>query len=231
MRGNATNLQVFFTSSPRVDTSVIRSVTIETEPYLAQALSCAQGGDCEIGDTGPGGGIVFYVAAGTFTATGTACDTNCKYLEAAPYGWYNGSDDPEMAWSGNVDTQIGSTARNEVVGTGLANTLAILNQNSTAGTAAYEANDYSNNGLSDWYLPAEDELQLMYTNLKQASPSLGQFQNARYWSSTEYFWTKARELRFQDGTRETFGWLKTGNAFDNTPGAPSVVRVRPVRAF
>ncbi|NCZ88880.1 MAG: DUF1566 domain-containing protein, partial [Actinobacteria bacterium] len=48
------------------------------------ALSCAAGGACVVGDTGPGGGIVFYVAGATFTSTGSDCATACRYLEAAP---------------------------------------------------------------------------------------------------------------------------------------------------
>ncbi|MBJ7294354.1 MAG: hypothetical protein JHC78_12520, partial [Ilumatobacteraceae bacterium] len=52
-----------------------------------QTLSCATGGTCKVGDTGPGGGIVFYVAPKTFiqrAATGSMCKLDCKYLEAAP---------------------------------------------------------------------------------------------------------------------------------------------------
>ena len=52
-----------------------------------QTLSCATGGTCKVGDTGPGGGIVFYVAPKTFIqreATGSMCKLDCKYLEAAP---------------------------------------------------------------------------------------------------------------------------------------------------
>ena len=53
---------------------------------VTPVLSCAAGGACIVGDTGPGGGKVFYVRAegGTFTSTGSACNTACKYLEAAP---------------------------------------------------------------------------------------------------------------------------------------------------
>ena len=58
---------------------------VSTAPGVS-ALTCAQGGTCDVGDTGPGGGKVFYVRAeaGTFTSTGSACNTACKYLEAAP---------------------------------------------------------------------------------------------------------------------------------------------------
>ena len=53
---------------------------------VTPVLTCAEGAACAVGDTGPGGGKVFYVRAeaGTFTSTGSACNTACKYLEAAP---------------------------------------------------------------------------------------------------------------------------------------------------
>ena len=47
-------------------------------------VTCATGGVCIVGDTGPGGGVVFYVSATNFTSTGSDCGTTCKYLEAAP---------------------------------------------------------------------------------------------------------------------------------------------------
>ena len=51
---------------------------------LTVVRTCANGGDCIVGNTGPGGGIVFYVSAANFTSTGSDCNTTCKYLEAAP---------------------------------------------------------------------------------------------------------------------------------------------------
>ena len=43
------------------------SVTATAATTTTVALTCAQGGTCAIGDTGPGGGIVFYVSATNFT--------------------------------------------------------------------------------------------------------------------------------------------------------------------
>ncbi|MGA0782069.1 MAG: hypothetical protein ACO3Q4_11050, partial [Ilumatobacteraceae bacterium] len=50
----------------------------------ATAETCANGGECEVGDVGPGGGTVFYVhSSGTF-ACGVNLASMCRYLESAP---------------------------------------------------------------------------------------------------------------------------------------------------
>jgi hypothetical protein len=52
-----------------------------------------------VGDTGPGGGIVFYVSATVFTSTDSSCGTVCRYLEAAPNTWSGGVVDPYQLWA------------------------------------------------------------------------------------------------------------------------------------
>lgn len=50
-----------------------------------------------IGDIGPGGGIIFYVdhSAGGFDEVGAACSPNCHHLEFAPKGWASLTDWPD----------------------------------------------------------------------------------------------------------------------------------------
>ncbi len=55
---------------------------------------CQKGGLCQVGEVGPGSGVVFYVASSDF-ACGTA---TCRYLEAAPTGWNNSTADPKINW-------------------------------------------------------------------------------------------------------------------------------------
>ena len=43
----------------------VARVTIQSSPH--RAVSYALGGNCTLGDTGPGGGKVFYLLAGDFT--------------------------------------------------------------------------------------------------------------------------------------------------------------------
>ena len=152
------------------------------------ALTCATGGSCDVGDTGPGGGKVFYVRAdgGTFTSTGSDCNTACKYLEAAPTDqsagivWATtaafcyaaesdvGASDCQLnsIYSNAADQAASRTAATEI-GKGMVNTNQIHARLTTAGGAAtntYAAGiafAFPNNGKTDWHLPSKDELNQM----------------------------------------------------------------------
>jgi len=68
---------------------------------------------------------------------------------------------------------------------GAANTLAIITKLSpTYYTAAQVCVSLALGGFTDWYLPAKDELNVLYT--EQAA--IGGFSAANYWSSTEDPW-------------------------------------------
>lgn len=86
-------------------------------PTLERAGAvCVAGGPCAIGDTGPGGGIVFY-DAGSLQPWG-------RYLEAAPAGWSGSQTDPQVMWC-QTSTEI-SGAAGTAIGTGATNTAAML---------------------------------------------------------------------------------------------------------
>ena len=142
---------------------------------------------CRVGvDTGPGGGPVFYYSATAFTSTGSTCNTNCHYLEAAPsdqssgivwattvgmcngpagndqncqlFSIYSQWDTPNQA-----DSRTASTA----IGKGMANTNKIhglLTQMGLVSTSSYGAGiawAYTNNSKTDWFLPSKLELNQM----------------------------------------------------------------------
>ena len=104
------------------------SVTATAATTTTVALTCAQGGLCAVGDTGPGGGLVFYVhydADDLFTCGATLAST-CKYLEVAPNTWDGGSADPTKLWavvahqSSDIATIANdSTAYNDALGIGV----------------------------------------------------------------------------------------------------------------
>jgi hypothetical protein len=169
-----------------------------------------------VGDTGPGGGIVFYVSATNFTSTGSDCETTCKYLEAAPSG-----GDVQRSWAtdGNdINTvPLGATAFE--IGSGMANTNAIQAQsgNVAATSAAVYAYEYTNNGKTDWHLPSLEELNQLYSSRGEVGVGT---EASIYWSSSE------SELDDDEAWYQDFG---TGYRAYYGKYAPSYVR--PVRAF
>ena len=133
-----------------------------------------------VGDTGPGGGIVYYVdnagfsCGASYTPTGSPTGGLCKYLEVAPSGWSGGGADPFIKWatgtstSGNAiadvtDITNDSSPYNNASGIGLGykNSVAIVNQGNDTTTAAGAARAYSGGSKSDWYLPTTAELNLL----------------------------------------------------------------------
>jgi hypothetical protein len=162
---------------------------------------------CKVGDIGPGGGTVFYVASETFTqvgATGSMCATNCKYLEAAPNTWSGGAD-PSLSWATNENsnqTTAVTGADQTAIGSGYQNSIDIVNQarNDDATSAAVAARNYTGGSKTDWYLPSRDELLQMCkwargqawesdatkcSNGGVINSAEGFVDNTPYWSSSE----------------------------------------------
>jgi hypothetical protein len=179
-----------------------------------------------VGDTGPGGGKIFYVAATPF-ACGPTGELMCTYLEAAPSVWNTGSE-PTRTWAQvNLQGLVVSpeTATATAIGWGYRNTRAIVLQGNTntAASAAALADSYnvtvSNVLYDDWFLPSKDELNALY--LQRALVGGFVESNNDYWSSsenTELSPPRAWYQVFSDGYQDRAG--KYATAY-----------VRPIRAF
>ncbi len=167
-------------------------------------LSCAKGGFCVVGDVGPGRGRVFYSAK--------RAQPWGRYLEAASSTWDSRNGDPNLAWCQIVDAPIPGT-QGTAIGTGAANTNAMLTT-CTSG-AATAARAYRGGGKSDWYLPARDELRVMFLRKEM----LKNFQLHGYWSSSQ--------------VDDRFAWIQ--DFYSDYKPAPSdksfANYVRPIRAF
>jgi hypothetical protein len=108
---------------------------------------------------------------------------------------------------------IGETGT--AIGTGLANTNAIISIQGNTGTyAAKICKDYQGGGYSDWYLPSKDELNQLFIN----RVAVGGFANKEYWSSSEFPYYRAWFQSFYDGFQ--FNYFKDYS-----------LNVRAVRAF
>lgn len=173
----------------------VSAVTASPNPGLA-ALTY------KIGDTGPGGGLIFFV------------DTQNEYqdfdyLEAAP------NDIKEkVIWCSDASRSITSDSgkAGTAVGRGSTNTTVMLAA-CTSG-AANSVREYSSGGKSDWFLPSRDELMLMYANLHGRAS----FEESDYWSSSENAATYAVTVHFGSGN-----WFSLDKSFSRY--------VRPVRVF
>lgn len=157
------------------------------------AQSCADGGVCNLGDIGPGGGIVFYVRSAATVAVWRSTpvaekdltfDANgWKYLEVAPNTWAGGKKDPNHGWCNNTNTaaawtkdlqgrdfdykwRTGKPQSGFLASTGFGNSQTMF-ENCTTG-AATAARKYRGGGKSDWYLPRMTELNqlVMYAGGK-----------------------------------------------------------------
>jgi hypothetical protein len=164
----------------------------------------------KIGDTGPGGGTIFFV---DYNEQYPGFD----YLEAAPV-----SCESYSSWS-TADSVVpgdsGWTSRG--VGAGKANTAAIktfFSDDTNATNAAYFAASCLAGGKSDWFLGSIGELNLIYVNLQGRDG----FIDDNYWSSS---------------TKGPGGYFGSSCAMDFGTGAVSfyfsfnALQVRPIRAF
>lgn len=120
-----------------------------------------------IGDTGPAGGIIFYI--------NDNYSDGWRYLEAAPN---DQSANAEWGCSGTIISGANGTA----IGTGEQNTTDIEAGCATVGTAADICANLILNGYDDWFLPSKNELNLMSQNIR----NIGGFSGNYYWSSSEY---------------------------------------------
>tara|TARA_R110000868_G_scaffold201832_5_gene449340 strand:+ start:570 stop:1544 length:975 start_codon:yes stop_codon:yes gene_type:complete len=161
-----------------------------------------------IGDTGPAGGIVFYVS-----------EDGLHGLEAAPTD-ADLSGDATLEWGCSGQSVAGANGTG--IGSGLQNTLDILahtcsitpNYGGPVHQAALAARSYSFNGYSDWFLPSKDELNALYQN----RAVVGGFANDFYWSSSQY--------------DSYYAWNQYfANGFQNYYNKFNTMRVRAVRAF
>ena len=176
----------------------------------------------KIGDTGPGGGIVFFVdryneysdftylevapnevdtgAAGTDAIVWSTSAAKC-YADAAGSTTADQSCASESIYPDTVSgtTRTASRATATRIGSGSANTLAIIARHDAASVtkasyAAGSADNYSNtptggSAVTDWFLPSYSEMVMLFQNFSQFKPSALTLSAtgtcSAYWTSSE----------------------------------------------
>ena len=231
--------QVFVANSQGVlSAPALNKVTISiSRASDVAALTCATGGSCEVGETRPGGGVVFYVSATNFTSTGSDCGTACKYLEAAPANWLAGTTgDPLRSWATNVNsnqTTAVSGADGTAIGSGYQNSRDIVAQtgNVAASSAAVLAREYGGGSKSDWFLPSKDELNELckYARTQTTGDTAAICDDTgtlRVGFSTDGYWSSS------EGDLPDRSWGQIFiNGHQGYGGKEDAFYVRPVRAF
>ena len=175
-----------------------------------------------IGDVGPGGGLVFLISGGLT-------------YEMAPKTW-DVIDTNGIQWCSDDSNSV---TTGTAVGTGSANTTAMLTSASPfvacTSSAPNAVRTYAGGGFTDWFLPSRDELNAMcnYSRTWTGTPSTdtcsgaqnGAFSTGAYGFASGSYWSSSQT--FAGGA---WGWsLNTGNP--DMGFKFSTLRVRPVRAF
>lgn len=224
-----------FTVPAALATDVAR-VTLQSTNHAP--YNCAEDFiGCQVGDTGPGGGTIFYVNDSGFSVPGSACGNNCHNLEYAPstwrwqdlrdFGFLTGdmSMGQYYTWGGHTGTFLRTNlvpdgvkdgTGDQAIGAGFMNTYQMHNREPNA-TIASPVRLYAgtNNSAGQWYIPSLWELKAIHESSSFAS---GNFIQETYTSSSE--------------RSEVFYYM-----FDFTNGSMphenrnSPSNVRPIRAF
>ena len=199
----------------------------------------------EVGDTGPAGGKIFYVATTEQTSSYVGTDGNTveykwRYLEASPedvkigdtsqlgFYYFRKDDNTVVAVSNNNDSNSApSSTGNAAIGQGRYNSSVFYNwdESNVSSTndqmvsvteyAVAACKAYRGGGFDDWFIPSFEELKTMFSALN-ANTSVS-FSDGKYWSSTEY--------------NMNFVWARDKNGSNDWNDRKAKLNVRAVRAF
>ena len=215
--------------------ALIASLT-SSPANAADTRTCAQGGTCAVGDAGPGGGVVFYArTSGDFSDSYTFTWQFMNIPQTNVVNVSLGSTDVaglqfdylESAPSSGIVTRPqasadGATGTSFALGAGQANTNLFKQQfpnDTSLNNASLYADNYSNNGLGDWFLPSVDELALL--SIRHLNNELGA--NDPFSQTNIFFWSSSAMENFlkdDSGLTKNYGM--------NSPATNSVI---PIRAF
>ena len=157
------------------------NTTYYVRAYASNSVGTAYGNEItfttsiSIGDSYQGGIVAYILQSGDpgYIAGETHGLIAAPTDQSTGIQWYNGSY-----------TITGATGT--ALGTGMANTNAIVSNQGAGSYAAKLCYDLVLGGYSDWYLPSQDELHKLYLNQAVVGGFTIIFGIDGYWSSTEY---------------------------------------------
>ena len=210
------------TAVPYSQNSAVQVVGNVTK-VAGSAYSSAVGGLVSVGDTGPAGGVVFYVDS-------MDVYPGFVFLEAAP-AEYSQTLLPFTPATYRKDVLSSVTSTD--MGAGLANTINIAREVGDGNYASKYSLDMSVNGFSDWFLPSLREMEAlcMYSAGVNNDPESSDFglcarSRSLLYGQEDQYWTSSN-------ANSVYTWLvvlgKGHTLADNT--RLSEVRVVPVRYF
>lgn len=168
----------------------------------------------KVGDTGPAGGIIFYVNPKAKADKWTYLEVGKSDISDSSHSSTQGSD--YFKWRPTVvDCGTG-----EKIGDGLNNTKKLSEKGSDYQAAyAVYGKDLYGNKYKDWFIPSKEEFNLLYESLKDGKlePSLFSLE-AFYWSSSEGGDSSAFKMGLSTGTL-------------GEDSRTTECKVRPVRRF
>ena len=191
--------------------TVTATNTIGTSAASAASSSVVPVSPLQVGDFYQGG-VVFHLFVSGETG----------YVSGETHGLIAAVEDQSsgIQWNNGSSVTTGATAT--AIGTGSANTDAIISAQGATETsyAAGLARAYTGGEYTDWFLPSKDELNQIYINKStlEAVSGFNAFTNTYYWSSTEHDSDDALMQLFYIGHQLNFS-----KGFTST--------VRAVRAF
>jgi len=143
-----------------IDPTQLTTIALQMYP----GTSCADGGVCGLGDVGPDGGPIIYVASTPFTEP--VSGKTFRYIEAAPTYWIPTVVDPQASVCSST-SDLGGVSLSENIGYSKSNTDSLLTHSQCTGTST--ATSTSPPGTlraaalvrtlgADWNLPSYKEL-------------------------------------------------------------------------
>jgi hypothetical protein len=157
--------------TPVSQSTAVYRLTLEVLPHDVNMIRY------NIGDTGPGGGVVFLLPNSIGNNTGLYFEATTSHVSIN--AWCD-------TWPIDIPQAIGSG-----IGSGRSNTNAIT---SICGTgAAVSATQYNNVVAGDWFLPSSAELSSLFNS------GISGFSSSQYWASDQIDPDDARIVSWPSG--------------------------------